>query len=57
MYPNDRPGFGIDVDEELASRYPCQDEIIDWTQARLPDAHPRGPEVIASRNSKSMQGG
>ena len=28
MYPNDRPGLGVEVNEELAARYPCQDEII-----------------------------
>ncbi len=43
MYPNDRPGLGIDVDEKLAARYPCQDEVIRWTQTRLPDGSPTRP--------------
>ncbi len=43
MYPNDRPGLGIDIDEDLASKHPCQDEIIGWTQARLPDGSPARP--------------
>ncbi|MBP7962941.1 MAG: bifunctional D-altronate/D-mannonate dehydratase [Caldilineaceae bacterium] len=43
LYPNDRPGLGIDIDEKLAARYPCQDEVIDWTQARLPDGTPARP--------------
>lgn len=43
MVPGDGPGLGIDVDEELAARYPCQDEIIGWTQARLPDGTPARP--------------
>jgi mannonate dehydratase len=43
MYPNDLPGLGIDVDEKLAARYPCQDEIIGWTQTRLPDGTPVRP--------------
>jgi mannonate dehydratase len=43
MVPGDGPGLGIDVDEELAARYPCQDEIIGWTQARLPDGSPARP--------------
>lgn len=43
MYPNDRPGLGIDVDEELAAKYPCQDEVIQWTQTRLADGTPVRP--------------
>ncbi|MBN2449382.1 MAG: starvation-sensing protein RspA [Lentisphaeria bacterium] len=37
VVPNDRPGLGIDMNEELAARYPCPDGVLDWTQARLPD--------------------
>lgn len=37
VYPNDRPGFGIDLDETLAARYPCPDGVLEWTQTRLPD--------------------
>lgn len=43
MYPNDRPGLGVEVNEELAARYPCQDEVINWTQARTPDGGPARP--------------
>ncbi|GIX07948.1 MAG: starvation-sensing protein RspA [Candidatus Poribacteria bacterium] len=43
MYPNDRPGLGIDVNEELAARFPCRDEVEFWTQARLPDGSPARP--------------
>ncbi|MEW6754147.1 MAG: enolase C-terminal domain-like protein [Candidatus Latescibacterota bacterium] len=43
MYPNDRPGLGIDIDEKLAARYPCEDEVIGWTQTRLPDGSPARP--------------
>jgi len=43
MYPNDRPGLGIDIDEKLAAKYPCQDEVEWWTQARLPDGGPTRP--------------
>ncbi len=43
MYPNDRPGLGIDIDEKLAARYPCKDEIEQWTQTRLPDGSPTRP--------------
>jgi mannonate dehydratase len=37
MYPNEKPGLGVDIDEALAAKYPCTDEIIEWTQTRLPD--------------------
>jgi mannonate dehydratase len=37
MYANDRPGLGIDVDEEQAARYPCTADIVTWTQTRTPD--------------------
>ncbi len=43
MYPNDRPGLGIDVDETLAARFPCTDEVQQWTQTRLPDGSPARP--------------
>ena len=37
LYPNDKPGLGIDINEELAAKYPCQDIVEQWTQTRLPD--------------------
>lgn len=37
LYPNDKPGIGVDLDEKLAERYPCDTAVIQWTQARLPD--------------------
>lgn len=43
LYPNDSPGLGIDIDEELAAKHPPQDEVIQWTQARLPDGTPAKP--------------
>jgi mannonate dehydratase len=43
MYPNDKPGLGIDIDEKLAAKYPCEDVIEFWTQARLPDGTPARP--------------
>jgi len=43
MYPNDKPGLGIDLDEKLAARYPCVDEVDEWTQTRLPDGGPARP--------------
>ena len=43
MYPNDGPGLGIDLNEALAAKFPCEDEIIHWTQTRLPDGSPVRP--------------
>jgi mannonate dehydratase len=43
MYSNDKPGLGIDLDEKLAARYPCVDEVDEWTQTRLPDGSPARP--------------
>ncbi len=43
MYPNDQPGLGIDIDEERAAQYPCQDQVETWTQTRLPDGSPTRP--------------
>ena len=43
MYPNDQPGLGIDMNEALAAKYPCTDEVDWWTQTRLPDGTPTRP--------------
>lgn len=43
LYPNDNPGLGIDIDEKLAAKYPCEDTIEQWTQARTPDGGPVRP--------------
>ena len=37
LYPNDRPGLGIDIDEKIAEKYPCEYKENLWTQSRLPD--------------------
>jgi mannonate dehydratase len=43
LYPSDTPGLGIELDEKLAARYPCRDEVDAWTQTRLPDGSPARP--------------
>ena len=43
LYPNDRPGLGIDINEALAAKYPPTTEVEQWTQARLPDGSPTFP--------------
>ena len=43
VYPNDKPGWGMDMDEALAAKYPCPEGVLEWTQARLPDGSPACP--------------
>ncbi len=43
VYPNDRPGLGIDIDESKAALYPCKNDLPKWTLARLPDGTPVRP--------------
>ncbi len=43
LYPNDQPGLGIDIDEQLAAKYPCEEIVEQWTQTRLPDGSPTRP--------------
>lgn len=37
IYANDKPGFGIDINEELAKKYPIKTRVTTWTQTRFPD--------------------
>lgn len=37
LYANNKPGLGIDIDEEKAGKYSCAHQLPDWTQARRPD--------------------
>lgn len=37
VYANDKPGFGVDIDEEEARKYPCENVVTTWTQTRLVD--------------------
>ncbi len=43
LYPNDKPGLGIDINEALAAEHPCQEIVEQWTQTRLPDGSPARP--------------
>jgi len=45
MYPNDKPGLGIDIDENLAAKYPPQPlhEYKPEMFVRLPDGTPAKP--------------
>lgn len=37
LYPNDKPGLGIDCNEALAAKYPCENKLTGWTMTRSPD--------------------
>ena len=37
VYPNDKPGLGVDINETEAKKYPCENTITTWTQTRNPD--------------------
>lgn len=37
------PGLGIEINEELAAKFPYRDYVEQWTQTRLPDGTPVRP--------------
>ena len=37
LWANDGPGWGVDLDEAAAARYPITAGVVGWTQARWPD--------------------
>ena len=45
LYPNDKPGLGIDIDESLARECPAQfrEQAHNWFLTRLPDGTPVRP--------------
>ncbi len=43
LYPNEKSGHGVDIDEEEARKYPCSSAIVEWSQARRPDGSLNAP--------------
>lgn len=43
VYLNDKPGWGIEIDEEKAKLYPCSREVTNWTQTRREDGSIQRP--------------
>jgi len=36
-YLSEKPGIGVDMDEEAARKYPCSSEQPKWLLSRTPD--------------------
>lgn len=43
VYANDKPGLGVDIIEDEAAKYPCNDDITTWTQTRNSDGSLQTP--------------
>lgn len=43
VYPNEKPGLGVDIDEKAAARYSCEHPVTVWTQTRNPDGSLQTP--------------
>lgn len=43
VYANDKPGLGVDLNEQAAAKYPCESGITTWTQTRLSDGSLQTP--------------
>ncbi len=37
VYVTDKPGLGVEIDEEKARQYPCHDNLPEWTVSRVTD--------------------
>ncbi|MEY4267354.1 MAG: hypothetical protein RIS90_1889 [Pseudomonadota bacterium] len=43
VYANDKPGLGVEIDEEEAAKYPADSGVTRWTETRLPDGSLQTP--------------
>lgn len=43
VYANNKPGFGIDINEKEAVKYPCKNTVTTWTQTRFLDGSLQTP--------------
>lgn len=43
VYANDTPGLGVDINEEEAEKYPCENTVTTWTQTRKRDGSLQTP--------------
>lgn len=43
VYANDKPGLGVELNEQAAAQYPCESGVTTWTQTRLRDGSLQTP--------------
>lgn len=43
VYPNEKPGLGVDLDEKAARKYPCEASVTTWTRTRRTDGSLQAP--------------
>ena len=43
VYASERPGLGVDINEEAAAKYPCRVDVTTWTQTRNQDGSLQTP--------------
>jgi len=43
VYPNEKPGLGVDLDEKAARKYPCEALVTTWTRTRRTDGSLQAP--------------
>lgn len=43
VYPSDRPGLGVELDEESAKKFPCEAAVTTWTRTRRADGSLQAP--------------
>ena len=43
VYPNERHGLGVDINEREAAKYPCENTVTRWTQTRNRDGSLQTP--------------
>ncbi len=43
VYPSDRPGLGVELDEDAAKKFPCEAAVTTWTRTRRADGALQAP--------------
>ena len=43
VYANEKPGLGVELNEQEAAKYPCENTVTTWTQTRNRDGSLQTP--------------
>lgn len=43
VYPNGKPGLGVDLNEKAAAKFPCEASVTTWTRTRRQDGSLQAP--------------